>query len=380
MQKMTVDNRRRIWLPNAKAGFLPVIPEHGPGRVVAKRVTRGEGLRTASPLCALLLACVSILLAPLLRAREFASTDVPATCYLFSYFINEKDGLHLAWSKDGLKWQAFMEGNQEKIFLKPAVGEDKLMRDPCILFGPDKVFRLVWTDSWHDQTIGCASSEDLLNWSRQQALPVMKYEPTSRNTWAPEIHYDEAGKQYLIFWSSTIPGRFPGTDHTSEDDLDHRIYLTTTADFATYTPTALFFDPKFCAIDATILPFHKKFYMIFKNETLKPEPAKNLYLASSDSMTGPYTNITGPLATTPAHWLEGPTAIQIADKVIIYYDCYQEGHFGACESADMRTWADITPQLSLPKGIRHGTVIAVPGPIISNLIRALANPAAPAKP
>jgi hypothetical protein len=330
---------------------------------------------------ALLLACVSFLLSPLLRAQASAPADVPRTRYLFSYFIDEKDGLHLAWSDDGLKWQAFMEGGREKIFLKPAVGEDKLMRDPCILLGPDKVFRLVWTDSWHDQTIGCASSKDLLHWSEQQALPVMKHEPTTRNTWAPEVHYDQARNQYLIFWSSTIPGRFPDTEHTAEDDLNHRIYLTTTTDFAAYTPTALFFDPKFCAIDATLLPFHNKFYMIFKNETLKPEPAKNLYLASSDSMTGPYTNITGPIPTQPAHWLEGPTAIEINDKVILYYDCYQAGHFGACESSDMRTWTDITPRLSLPKGIRHGTVIAVPASVISSLITALANPApAPANP
>jgi len=321
--------------------------------------------------------CASFLSSPIVRAQESAPADLPDTCYLFSYFVNEKDGLHLAWSKDGLKWQAFMDGNKDRIFLKPTVGEDKLMRDPCILLGPDKVFRLVWTDSWHDQTIGYASSKDLLHWSEQQPVPVMKFAPTSRNTWAPEVHYDDAGKQYIIFWSSTIPGRFPGTDHTAEDDLNHRIYLTTTTDFASYTPTTLFFDPKFCAIDATVLPFHNKFYLIFKNETLKPEPAKDLYLASSDRMTGPYTNITGPISTEPAHWVEGPTAIVIKDKVIIYYDCYREGHFGACESADLQTWADITSQLSLPKGIRHGTVIAVPGSNIASLIGALAKPAAP---
>ncbi len=312
---------------------------------------------------ALLLACASLL--PFLTTR--AASDAPPACYLFSYFIGEKDGLHLAWSKDGLKWHAFMDGNKEKIFLKPSVGNDKLMRDPCILLGPDNVFRLVWTDSWHDQTIGYSSSKDLLNWSEQQSLPVMKNEPTARNTWAPEVHYDEATKQYLIFWSSTIPGRFPETDHTAEADLNHRIYLTTTRDFVTYTPTVLWFDPKFCAIDATLIPFDNKFFMIFKNETSKPAPAKDLYLATSDTMMGPYKDITGPIATQPPHWVEGPTAIQIGGKVIIYFDCYAKHHFGACESTDMKSWTDITPRLSLPKGIRHGTVIAVPGAVIDNL-------------
>lgn len=322
------------------------------------------------PLRALLLASLWLMLTPNLHARASTETALPQTCYLFSYFINEGDGLHLAWSKEGLKWHAFMERGEEKIFLKPSVGREKLMRDPCILLGPDHLFHLVWTDSWRSQTIGYATSPDLIHWSTEQSLPVMSHEPASLNTWAPEIQYDEAGGKYLIFWSSTIPGRFPETAHSAEDDLNHRIYLTTTADFVTFTPATLFLDPKFCAIDATLLPFRNKFYMIFKNETLKPEPAKDLYLASSDHLAGPYGDVTGPIATNPPHWVEGPTAIQIGSKVIIYYDCYGSGRFGACESADMRNWTDITPQLSMPNGIRHGTVIAVPGSVISNVINA----------
>jgi hypothetical protein len=304
---------------------------------------------------------------PVLQDQELSASDLPDTCYLFSYFINEKDGLHLAWSRDGLKWQAFMEGTEEKIFLKPTAGRDRLMRDPCLLLGPDNIFRLVWTDSWSDQTIGYAYSKDLLAWSEQQALPVMKNKPTSRNTWAPKIRYDAAGHQYLIFWSSTIPGRFPETEQTAELDLNHRIYLTTTVDFVTYSPAILWFDPKFCCIDATLIPFNNKFYMVFKNETLSPDPAKNLYLASSDTMMGPYTDIAGPIVTQPLHWVEGPTAIQIGDKIIIYYDCYRDHHFGAIESTDMENWIDITSQLELPKGIRHGTVIAVSSSVITSL-------------
>jgi len=305
---------------------------------------------------------------PVLQAKDLNAADLPDTCYLFSYFIKETDGLHLAWSKDGLKWHAFMEGAEERIFIKPTAGRDKLMRDPCLLLGPDNIFRLVWTDSWNDQTIGYACSKDLLAWSEQQAVPVMKHEPTTRNTWAPKIRYDATSHQYLIFWSSAIPGRFPETEYTAEFDLNHRIYLTTTIDFVTYSPTILWFDPKFCCIDATLISLNNKFYMVFKNETLKPTPAKNLYLASSDTMMGPYTNITGPITTRPPHWVEGPTAIQIGDKVILYYDCYCDHHFGAIESTDMQNWTDITSQLELPQGIRHGTVIAVPSSVIDGLV------------
>ena len=52
------------------------------------------------------------------------------TVYLFSYFINNsKDGLHLAYSYDGLTWTALNGGRS---FLTPTVGKDKLMRDPSI--------------------------------------------------------------------------------------------------------------------------------------------------------------------------------------------------------------------------------------------------------
>ena len=83
------------------------------------------------------------------------------------------------------------------------------MRDPSLLLGPDNVFRLVWTNSWNRRTIGYSSSHDLLAWSDTKTLPVMMHEPDARNSWAPELTYDPAQKNYLIIWSSTITGRFP---------------------------------------------------------------------------------------------------------------------------------------------------------------------------
>jgi len=44
--------------------------------------------------------------------------------YLFSYFTdNGQDGLHLAYSKDGLNWEALNNG---KSIVAPTVGQDKL--------------------------------------------------------------------------------------------------------------------------------------------------------------------------------------------------------------------------------------------------------------
>ena len=91
------------------------------------------------------------------------TTCANGTAYLFSYFINDsKDGLHLAYSYDGLNWTALNGG---KSYLTPAVGKDKLMRDPSICQAPDGTFHMVWTSSWTDRIIGYASSRDLVHWS-----------------------------------------------------------------------------------------------------------------------------------------------------------------------------------------------------------------------
>ena len=85
------------------------------------------------------------------------------TAYLFSYFINDsRDGLHLAYSLDGLTWTPLNHG---KSFLIPTVGKDRLMRDPSICQAPDGTFHMVWTSSWTDRIIGYASSPDLIHWS-----------------------------------------------------------------------------------------------------------------------------------------------------------------------------------------------------------------------
>ena len=66
--------------------------------------------------------------------------------FLISYFKNNgEDGLHLAFSHDGLKWEAL---NSDKSILTPELSKDKLMRDPCIIKGPDEKFHMVWTVSW----------------------------------------------------------------------------------------------------------------------------------------------------------------------------------------------------------------------------------------
>jgi hypothetical protein len=290
------------------------------------------------------------------------------SAYLFTYFTkNGEDGLHLAWSADGYKWERLNDG---KSYLAPKVGQSKLMRDPCVTRGPDGTYHLVWTSGWNENNIGHASTRDFLTWSDEQEIPVMAHEPTVRNSWAPEIHWDAKRSEFIIFWASTIPGKFPATAGSSESEYNHRMYFTTTKDFATFAPTKLFYDPGFSVIDATFLHAGDRHYLIVKDETRNP-PKKYLQIAECDDLQGPFRNLS-PSFTPPGLWVEGPTAIKIGDEVLVYFDAYIEKHYGALRSRDMKTWENVTDRMTFPDEktpvrMRHGTVIEVPPALIAKL-------------
>jgi hypothetical protein len=311
----------------------------------------------------------------LVSADEARAPAPGNTCYLFTYFTkNGEDGLHLAWSLDGYKWEA-LNGGQS--YLAPQVGKEKLVRDPCVVRGPDGTFHMVWTCGWWENGIGCASTKDFIHWSAQQEIPVMASEPKVRNSWAPEIDYDATRGEFLIFWASTIPGKFSETAGSSESELNHRIYATSTKDFVTFTPTRLFYDPGFSVIDATILPANGRFYLIVKDETVNP-PKKHLRIASSDDLAGPYVDL-GPPFTPAGLWVEGPTAIRIGGEYLVYCEAYMKKHYCAMRSRDLKTWEEVTDKMTFPNEgtpvrIKHGTVIAVPGEMVERL-RAAGGPA-----
>lgn len=285
--------------------------------------------------------------------------------YLFSYFTgNGQDGLHLAWSEDGLKWEALNKGES---LLQPEIGKDKLMRDPCIIQGPDGRFHMVWTTGWWDQHIGYASSDDLIHWSEQQIIPVMEHEPEAKNSWAPEVFYDEAAGEYFIFWATTIPGRHSEVAESErEKGLNHRMYATKTKDFKSFEPTYLFFNPDFSVIDATILEHKHEFIMFVKNENPNP-PEKNIRITRSSSATGPYpTAVSEPI--TGDYWAEGPTPLEVGNYVYVYFDKYRNHRYGAVRSSDMETWEDVSDSISFPQGTRHGTAFTVDKKFFEKLI------------
>lgn len=305
----------------------------------------------------------SVILSILLfGAVFFIQAQEKKDVYLFSYFMgNGEDGLHLAYSFDGLKWEPL---KNNKSFLTPTAGKDKLMRDPCIIQGPDGVFRMVWTVSWNEKGIGYAFSNDLINWSEQYYLPVMEHEPSARNCWAPEVFYDDKSKQYIIFWSTTIPGRFPETEISGDDKYNHRMYFVTTADFRDFTETELFYNHGFNVIDGTMTSDDEKYILFLKDETRTP-PQKNIRISTSSKLTSGFSKPSEPI--TGNYWAEGPTSLKKDGYQIVYFDKYMNHAMGAVRSKDLKNWEDISDQVSFPEGTRHGTVFTVPRVVFEKL-------------
>lgn len=274
--------------------------------------------------------------------------------YMFSFFRgNGEEGLHLAYSHDGYEWK---ELDKHPIFLAPEVGQDKLMRDPCVIRGEDGRFHMVWTVSWNERGIGYAHSEDLIHWSEQRYIPVMEHEPGARNTWAPEVYYDEAKEQYLIFWSSTITGKYPETQSEKENSYNHRMYYVTTEDFQDFSETRLLYEPGFNVIDGTIVKEGGEYIMFIKDETIAPAE-KNIRMTRSKQLPEGFGPAGPPI--TGDYWAEGPTAIKIGEQWLVYFDKYMDKKMGAVSSKDLVHWEDISDQVSFPEGMRHGTVFKV---------------------
>ncbi|MDR2936079.1 MAG: glycoside hydrolase family 43 protein [Rikenellaceae bacterium] len=287
--------------------------------------------------------------------------------FLFSYFTdNGQDGLHLAYSYDGLHWEALNGG---RTILRPVVGKDSLMRDPMILCGSDGFYHMVWTTGWTDQHIGYAASRDLIHWSPQRLIRVMEHESESRNCWAPEIFYDRNSDLYYIFWATTIPGRHSDIQQADDGKThNHRMYYVTTRDFETFSETGMFFNPDFSVIDAAVMGDGNRTVMFLKNENPAP-PEKNIRVTISNGSVLDFpTAVSAPI--TGDYWAEGPSPLRVRDSVYVYFDKYRERKYGAVRSKDLVHWDDVSENVFFPQGTRHGSAFTVGESVLENLFGA----------
>jgi len=281
--------------------------------------------------------------------------------YLFTSFHEPADaGLRMLYSYDGYEWKDI-----DTILLKPEVGNQKVMRDPSMVQGPDGVFHLVWTSSWRgDKGFGYASSKDLIHWSEQQFIPVMAKEPTTVNVWAPELFYDEDQQRFIIIWASCIPGRFERG--IEEDSNNHRMYVTTTKDFKSFTDTKLFFDAGFSAIDAVIVKRGAKDYVLVVKDNTRPE--RNIKVAFADNPLGPFTNVSKPFSD---NFTEGPSVVKVKQQWLIYFDSYRKKTYEAVATSEFKSFENINSKIIIPEGHKHGTIVTVKRKTLKKILASL---------
>ena len=268
------------------------------------------------------------------------------------------DGLRFIYSRDGWTWQAV-----DGVWLKPEVGNQKVMRDPSIIRTPDGMFHLVWTSSWRgDRGFGYACSKDLVHWSKQRFIEVMS-DTTTVNVWAPELFWDDVKKQAIIVWASCIPGKYP--DGQEEHKNNHRLYYTTTKDFKNFAPTKLMIEPGFSCIDATLVKRGQKDYVMVLKDNTRPE--RDIKVAYAKSPYGPWSKASEPFT---GKMMEGPTTVKVKDGWLIYYDRYKLYDFGAHFTKDFVSFEDVSNKVSVPKLHKHGTIFEADEAVLEGLLNA----------
>jgi hypothetical protein len=163
-------------------------------------------------------------------------------------------------------------------------------------------------------------------------------------------------------WASTIPYRFPKGQE--DENNNHRLYYTTTKDFKTFSDTRLFLDPGFSAIDAEIVKRGKNDYVLVVKDNTRPY--RNIRVAFANNPLGSYSKASEPF--TPS-FSEGPTVVKVGDDYLIYYDQYREKIFGAMKTKDFKTFTDVTKEVSLPEGHKHGTIFEVKKKTVKQLLK-----------
>ena len=172
------------------------------------------------------------------------------------------------------------------------------------------------------------------------------------NILRPAMNYDSRSGIYTIMYTDSLG----------------RHYMLTSKDFKTFSKTELLYDKGFNVIDATIVPDGNRFVMFLKDETRIP-PQKNIKVAFSNKINTGYSNPSAPI--TGNYWAEGPTTLRTGSDWIVYFDKYRDHKYGAIRSADLRNWIDISDKISLPKGIRHGSIFMITRKEFDELIKSL---------
>lgn len=302
---------------------------------------------------AVLVACLPAVAAQMQVTQKIGGGEKKAAAghgaWLFAYFIEPANqGIYLALSRDGYHFTPLNDG---KPWVAPSQ-PGELMRDVFLTRGQDQLFHMVWTWGWHGDSLGYASSPDLLTWSEQKKVHIMQDFPEVNNVWAPETYWDAKRKEWLIIWSSSMK------EDTGGLGTGNHIWSAFTPDFDRFSKPQVFFDPGYVTIDATI--FHEPggpYRMVFKDQSYDPLSFQER-VATGPTLEGPWKHISGAINES---WSEGPSVIHVGRRYIVYYDHYRLPHarYEAVATTDWKHWKDITAETQLPAHCKHGSFLKI---------------------
>jgi hypothetical protein len=282
--------------------------------------------------------------------------------YLFAYFTAESEALHLALSESGHEFSALAGA---AAVLQSSVGA-RSMRDPFIGRDPSGGFHLLATDGWTSDSIVYSHSADLLQWTAPRLVPVMAGIDGARNSWAPEWFVQPDGT-FRVIWSSVCDSETVGAVDFSDLRRPQMIWSAVTRDFVQFGPSEPFYAPGFSVIDASVHRVGDEYLLCVKDEREARDdglPTKNLHVVSWDVATGTFGELRGPISPPR---VEGPTWLRRGDDLVVAYDYFMDGGYGASRSSDGRTWSEST--IEMPEGARHGAVLEIDAGEAERLLR-----------
>lgn len=287
--------------------------------------------------------------------------------YLLVYFKDETHGIHFALSSDGYRFTAVNE--DRPVFKGADIAEQKGVRDPYLMRGPDNRFYLAMTDlhifaqreglrtaewerdgaayGWgNNRGLVLMTSADLLDWSRA-SLRVDQAFPSLAGigcAWAPSMIWDADRQRILIHFTM----RFG-------NGVNRLYYSYANPEFTRLEtePALLFRYPKesVTTIDSDIAKVGDKYVLAYTPH----DPHPGVKLAVSDKLASGYVYQDESIPVERGA-CEAPTIWKRIgeDKWVIMFDAYaaNPNEMGFTETTDFKNF--------VPLGrFNHGVMKAV---------------------
>lgn len=304
------------------------------------------------------------------------------SAYLLAYFKDETHSLHFATSPDGYTFTDVNDG--VPVLSGRAVADQKGIRDPHIMRGPDGDFYMSMTDlhifakreglrstDWErpEQDFGWGNnrnlifmkSHDLLHWTLAKVDVAALFPAFAKagNAWAPETIWNPARKRMMVYFTTRI-GNGP----------NFMVQALADPGFTTLTtepkPILKYPRPAVNTIDADITKIGDRYHMFY----VAHEQPGSIRQAVSRRIDGGYVYDPRKVdpekvaAEAPNLWKRHGT-----DTYVLMYDVFgaKPNNMGFAETKDFETFRNIgrfndpgsrmkTTNFTAPK---HGTVMAI---------------------